>query len=257
MTVLRYANGAIGKVASVVDSHQPYYLRVYLVGRDGTILDGKLWSDRIAGLDPDRWTELGVKLESVIEDIDDAYTPQFQEFYDALNDDREMAPHEPRRRRADVRGGVRGRPLGRARPDRGDERDHRLSRIGISRAARWGERRMASYAVNKRAVAKMRQLIDAHQYVLDSVWGDAQPSADDENAFLETHSWDEYAAWHLGLTEGPGDDTKARYAFVVGDFRRVHRSGLIACQYRAAEWRHKAVELAAHELLQHLDNTRA
>jgi predicted dehydrogenase len=91
VTILRYANGAVGKVASVVDSHQPYYLRVYLVGRDGTILDGKLWSDRIAGLDPDRWTELGVKLESVIEDIDDAYTPQFQEFYDALSDDREMA----------------------------------------------------------------------------------------------------------------------------------------------------------------------
>ena len=86
---------------------------MYLVGRDGTILDGKLWSDRIAGLDPDRWTELGVKLESVIEDIDDAYTPQFQEFYDALDGDREMALHEPRRRRPDVRGGVRGRPLGR------------------------------------------------------------------------------------------------------------------------------------------------
>jgi hypothetical protein len=116
---------------------------------------------------------------------------------------------------------------------------------------------MASYVVNKRAVTRIRQLIDAHQYVLDSVWGDAQPSSADENAFLESHSWEEYGAWHLGLTEGPGDDTKARYAFVVGDFRRVHRSGLIACQYRAAEWRHKSVELAAHELLQHLDNTRA
>jgi predicted dehydrogenase len=91
VTVLRFANGALGKVASVVDSHQPYYLRVYLVGRDGTILDGKLWSDRIAGLDPDRWTEMGVKLESVIEDIDDAYTPQFQEFYDSLNEGRAMA----------------------------------------------------------------------------------------------------------------------------------------------------------------------
>jgi len=33
----------------------------------------------------------------------------------------------------------------------------------------------------------------------------------------------------------------------------VHRSGLIACVYRAAEWRHKAVELAAHQLLQKLD----
>jgi hypothetical protein len=33
----------------------------------------------------------------------------------------------------------------------------------------------------------------------------------------------------------------------------VHRTGLIACVYRAAEWRHKDIELAAHELLQHLD----
>jgi hypothetical protein len=116
---------------------------------------------------------------------------------------------------------------------------------------------MASYAVNERAVAKARRLIDAHQYVLESVWTDAQPSADDENAYLESHSWEEYAEWHLGLTEGANDETKARYAFVFGDFRRLHRSGLIACVYRAAEWRHKAVELAAHDLLQHLDSTRA
>lgn len=58
----------------------------------------------------------------------------------------------------------------------------------------------------------------------------------------------------LGLTDGATDETKGRYAFVVGDLRRVHRSGLIACDYRAAEWRHKAVELAAHELLQILDH---
>jgi len=116
---------------------------------------------------------------------------------------------------------------------------------------------MASYSVNERAVARARRLIDAHQYVLNSVWNDVQPGADDENAFLESHSWDDYAEWHLGLTEGAKDHTKARYAFVYGDFRRVHRMGLIACQYRAAEWRHKGVELAAHELLQHLDNQRA
>ena len=116
---------------------------------------------------------------------------------------------------------------------------------------------MASYTVNKRAVAHAKRLIDAHQYVLESEWGDVQPSAADENAFLKAHSWDEYAEWHLGLTEGAADETKARYAFVYGDFRRVHRMGLIACQYRAAEWRHKEVELAAHELLQRLDGTRA
>ena len=112
---------------------------------------------------------------------------------------------------------------------------------------------MASYSLNPRAVARAEQLIDTRQYVLDSDWGDVQPGAEQQNAFLKSHSWDEYAAWHLGLTEGANDETKARYAFVYGDFRRIHRAGLIACVYRAAEWRHKAVELAAHELLQRLD----
>jgi len=116
---------------------------------------------------------------------------------------------------------------------------------------------MATYSLNEQAVARARKLIDSQQYVLDSVWGDVQPSAEDENDFLESHSWDDYAAWHLGLTDGASDETKARYGFVYGDFRRVHRKGLIACQYRAAEWRHKEIELAAHELLQHFDETRA
>ena len=112
---------------------------------------------------------------------------------------------------------------------------------------------VASYSVNKKAVAKARQLIDARQYVLESDWGEAQPRADDENAYLESHSWDEYAEWHLGLTDGATDETKARYAFVCGDLRRLHRSGLIACRYRATEWRHKEIELAAHDLIQYLD----
>lgn len=112
---------------------------------------------------------------------------------------------------------------------------------------------MASYTVNERAVSRAEQLIDARQYVLESDWGEVQPRADDENAFLERHSWDEYAAWHLGLTDGATDETKARYGFVYGDFRRVHRSGLIACRYRASEHRHKTVELAAHDLIQRLD----
>ncbi|MFQ6171879.1 hypothetical protein ACK8HX_09755 [Oryzobacter sp. R7] len=112
---------------------------------------------------------------------------------------------------------------------------------------------MAEYEVNDAAVAHVRDLIDERQYVLESDWGDVQPDAAAQNAYLERHSWEEYGAWHLGLTKGANDGTKARYAFVAGDFRRVHRSALIACVYRASEWRHKSVELAAHDLLQHLD----
>ena len=112
---------------------------------------------------------------------------------------------------------------------------------------------MAKYALNEAAVRNCRRLIEAKQYVLNSEWGEVQPRADAQNDFLERHSWEEYAAWHLGLTDGAADQTKARYAFVFGDFRRVHRTGLIACVYRASEWRHKEVELAAHDLLQQLD----
>ena len=112
---------------------------------------------------------------------------------------------------------------------------------------------MATYTVNAAAIEHARRLIEGRQYVLESDWGEVQPRAQAENDYLERHSWEEYAAWHLGLTQGAHDGTKARHAFVYGDFRRVHRSGLIACVYRAAEWRHKKVELAAHELLQALD----
>ena len=112
---------------------------------------------------------------------------------------------------------------------------------------------MASYSVNPGGVAWAEHLIDSGQYVLDSDWGQVQPRATQQNDYLEAHGWADYARWHLGLTEGAKDETKARYAFVYGDFRRLHRIGIIACQYRAAEWRHKDVELAAHDLLQRLD----
>jgi hypothetical protein len=112
---------------------------------------------------------------------------------------------------------------------------------------------VASYTVNEEAVAHARELIEKRRYVLDSDWGSVQPRAAAQNDYLAKHDWAEYAAWHLGLTEGAPDETKARYAFVYGDFRRLHRTGLIACVYRAAEWRHKRIELAAHELLQELD----
>ena len=77
---------------------------------------------------------------------------------------------------------------------------------------------MAKYKVNRAAVRHCRDLIEAGKVVLDSEWGDVQPDADAENAFLEEHGWDDYPKWFLGLTEGANDETKARHAFVYGDF---------------------------------------
>ncbi|MBV9040805.1 MAG: hypothetical protein JOZ68_07360 [Acidimicrobiia bacterium] len=115
---------------------------------------------------------------------------------------------------------------------------------------------MATYVVNKRAVTKARELIDNRQYRLRSRWADVQPRAAEQNAFLKDHSWEEYASWHLALTDGAPEETKGRYAFVFGDFRRLHRMGLIACYYRAAEWEHTDVMVAAHNLLLYLDKSR-
>jgi hypothetical protein len=116
---------------------------------------------------------------------------------------------------------------------------------------------MATYTVNEAAVARARRLIDAKQYVLDSDWSAVQPGSGDENGYLRVHTWQQYGEWFLGLTEDATDETKARYAFVYGDFRRVHRSGLLACVYRAAEWKHTEIEQAANDLLKHLDDTAA
>jgi hypothetical protein len=129
---------------------------------------------------------------------------------------------------------------------------------GTAAAVRVGQNAcVPTYWVNEEAVRHAKQMIDARQYMLRSRWQDLQPRTREQNAFLKTHSWEEYAAWHLGLTEGVAEETKARYAFVYGDLRRLHRMGLIACHYRAAEWRHKEIELAAHELLQYLDRKTA
>ena len=115
---------------------------------------------------------------------------------------------------------------------------------------------MAKYRVNEEAVTKAEELIEARLYVVRSEWSEVQPDAATENAFLERQGWEAYARWHLGLTQGAGDETKARHGFVFGDFRRIHRSGLMACRFRATQWDHKQIELAAHDLIQKLDARR-
>lgn len=115
---------------------------------------------------------------------------------------------------------------------------------------------MARYEVNPAAIEWIEQLIDSRRYVISSEWSDVQPDAETKNAYLERHTWEEYGCWHLGLTEGASEGTKSRYAFVVGDFQRVHRSGLMASRFRATQWDHKDIELASHTLIQRLDRTR-
>ena len=83
---------------------------------------------------------------------------------------------------------------------------------------------MAKYELNAAAVRYIEGLIEARQ-TSSTATGRGAARCRRENAYLARHSWDEYAAWHLGLTAGANDGTKARYAFVAGDFRRIHGRG--------------------------------
>jgi hypothetical protein len=113
-----------------------------------------------------------------------------------------------------------------------------------------------NYRVNKDAVAKARELIDAGRYDDDTDWSKAAPSADDENAEIDRHGYDDFGAWYLAIDPDASEETKGRYAFPYGDFRKVNRSGLIHAKQRASQNDHDAIEKAADSLLQHLDKKR-
>ena len=90
-TILRFTNGSVGKCAAIVDSLQPYYFHTHLVGSEGSILDNKFHSERIAGLNSHAWSELSMKLLDSGDVADHPYQTQFQAFFDALDAGRHMA----------------------------------------------------------------------------------------------------------------------------------------------------------------------
>lgn len=90
VTILKFEDGRVGKVASVIDCLQPPYFRVHLIGSGGTLLDNKLYSTQLAGLDPGRWSELAIPRIDATPSPASAYRDMFEAFFSALMDEREM-----------------------------------------------------------------------------------------------------------------------------------------------------------------------
>jgi predicted dehydrogenase len=91
VTILKFKDGRVGKVASVIDCLQPYYFHVHLVGSEGTLLDNKFYSTRLGGLNKNRWSELSMKLLDSGDVSDHPYQTQFDAFFEALEKGEEMA----------------------------------------------------------------------------------------------------------------------------------------------------------------------
>jgi hypothetical protein len=109
--------------------------------------------------------------------------------------------------------------------------------------------------LNKKAVDFARELIKKGSAVADDrdEWSEHQPSAQQENDFIDKHGWDEYALWHLGVDDDANEATKGHYKFPYGDFTKVHRCGLLAAESRAGQQKYADIEKAAHSLHEMLD----
>jgi hypothetical protein len=107
-----------------------------------------------------------------------------------------------------------------------------------------------SINLNRNGLTFAAELIKDGHFLADrkGAWTKHRPSADEENEFIRLHGFDEYAKWHLGIDDRFPENTKRRYKFPYGDFKNVHRCGLLAVKARARQYGYTEIENAAAEL---------
>ena len=89
MTLLKFKDGRLGKVASVTDCFQPYYFHIHLCGSEGSLLDNRFYSSKLK-VTKDRWSGLETSLIDSGDVAHHPYLPQFQAFVDSLRKNEEM-----------------------------------------------------------------------------------------------------------------------------------------------------------------------
>jgi predicted dehydrogenase len=90
VSIMKFTDGAVGKVASVIDCLQPYYFHVHLVGSEGSLLDNKLYSTKMGGLNKNKWSELSMKMLDSGDVTDHPYQLQFETFFQSIEQGVEM-----------------------------------------------------------------------------------------------------------------------------------------------------------------------
>ncbi len=107
-----------------------------------------------------------------------------------------------------------------------------------------------SIELNEIAFTFAMELIKERQVVADGkgAWTKHRPSADEENEFIRLHGFAQYAKWHLGIDRRFPENSKRRYRFPYGDFKNVHRCGLLAAKARARQYGYAEIGNAAEEL---------
>src|ERR1700737_2076591 len=109
--------------------------------------------------------------------------------------------------------------------------------------------------LNRSAFEHAKELINEGRFVFGErdAWSEHQPSAQQENEFIQRHGFPEYGKWHLGINNEKPEDTKGHYEVPYGDFKDVNRGGLLSAESRAGQYKHYDIENAAAHLHGMLD----
>jgi hypothetical protein len=113
-------------------------------------------------------------------------------------------------------------------------------------------------AVKLSRSAFKQSLVRRKSFVVDDrdAWSEHQPSTRDENEFIRAHGFSGFAKWHLGIDDEHDEQTKQRYKFPYGDFKKVHRCAVISAESRAGQYKHFDIEKAAARLHELIDAAR-
>lgn len=103
--------------------------------------------------------------------------------------------------------------------------------------------------VHNKAVTFATLLINQGRINKNSAWENNKPSSDDENNYLDAHTYQEYGNWFLGIDPLLDSNTKEYYSFPIGNFKEIYKTGLIAAEQRASQYGHHDIKQAAHQLL--------
>jgi hypothetical protein len=131
-------------------------------------------------------------------------------------------------------------------------RDFECRYADTHRASEMQRETSVAIHLNQQAVEHAQNLIKGRQYERNSDWSQAQPSAEEENNFIDENGWEAFAKWHLAYDTEASEETKSRYKFPFGDFRKLHRSALIAAKQRAGSEDYNDVQSAADRVLEML-----
>lgn len=102
--------------------------------------------------------------------------------------------------------------------------------------------------LNADAVVFAEKMIEDGNYRINTMWRESHPS-ERAQADLLARGWDEARKWYLGIDPSAPEGSQARLRYPVGDFKSIHRSGLIAARDKAEQQGETDIVEAAEELL--------